>query len=100
MYIIPMTGITPLETISQNAKPIEETTGSASFVDVFKQALENVQETSAVCEADSVAVTLGEVDDLHTVQINMQKAAVALEVFVAMKNTAVDSYKQIMQMSI
>lgn len=100
MFIVPMNGITPLEAISQ-PKPIEEkSNNSASFSDIFKQAIQNVEDTRKVCDDDSIKVTLGEVDDLHTVQINQEKAATALSVLVAMKNTAIDSYNEIMRMSI
>lgn len=100
MYIIPMSGITPIETISQTAKSSESQGTGASFTDVFKQALQNVQDTQKTCEEDSLKVTLGEVDDLHTVQVNMEKAATALSVLVNMKNTAIDSYNEVMRMSI
>ena len=99
MYIIPMNGITPLESIS-NSDVLKTKESSASFTDVFKQAVKNVEDTHQACEEDSVKVALGEVDDLHTVQINLQKAATSLEVLVSMKNTAVDSYNEIMRMSI
>ncbi|MFA5659202.1 MAG: flagellar hook-basal body complex protein FliE [Oscillospiraceae bacterium] len=101
MFIIPMSGITPLQTPSQTAAVSASGSGSdASFTDVFKQAVENVEETQRITAEDSVKVVLGEVDDLHTVQINMKKAATALEVLVTMKNTAVDAYNEIMRMSI
>lgn len=100
MFIIPMNGITPLETITQ--KPIEKTneSSSASFADIFKQAINNVEDTQKVCEEDNIKIALGEVDDLHTVQVNMQKAATALDVLVSMKNTAVEAYSEIMRMNI
>lgn len=101
MFIIPMSGITPLQTISLGSdEKITEAGGGASFTDIFKQAIDNVQETRRVSEEDSLKVALGEVDDLHTVQINLQKAETAMEVLVAMKNTAVDAYSEIMRMSI
>ncbi len=106
MFIIPMNGISPLETIKplgteESIAKIEETQGSsASFTDIFSQAVQNVEETRKVAEEDSIRVALGEVDDLHTVQVNLEKAATALDVLVTMKNTAVDSYNEIMRMSI
>lgn len=100
MFIIPMSGITPLEGISQTNKAEKSNASQASFADVFKQAVSNVEDTQKVCQEDSIKATLGQVDDLHTVQINMQKAATALNVLVSMKNTAVESYSEIMRMSI
>ena len=100
MFIVPMSGITPLEAISKPQITEEKSTSSASFSDIFKQAIDNVEETRKVCEEDSLKVSLGEVDDLHTIQINQEKAATALSVLVAMKNTAIDSYNEIIRMSI
>ena len=101
MYIVPMSGITPLNTISQAAEKTSAVTETgASFADVFKDAFKNVEETQAVSEQDSIKVALGEIDDLHTVSLNAKKAAVALETFVALKNTAVESYKEIMSISL
>ncbi len=100
MYIIPMSGITPIETISNATKPSESQGSQASFADIFKQAIQNVEDTQKVCDDDSAKVALGQVDDLHTVQVNMQKASMALEVLVNMKNTAIDSYNEVMRMSI
>lgn len=102
MFIVPMSSITPLNILSQSKAADAEKTSddTASFTDVFKQALQNVEDTQAVSQADSIKVALGEVDDLHTVGINIQKAQTAIDVFVSMKNTAVDSYKEIMGMSI
>ena len=98
MYIVPMSGIAPLPNILPNTKTDE--TSSASFADIFKQAIQNAEDTQKVCQEDSVKVSLGEVDDLHTVQINMEKASAALEVLVSMKNTAIDAYNEIMRMNI
>lgn len=103
MYIIPMNGITPLDILSQSQKAgaVEKTDEStaASFSNVFKQALQNVEDTQRVSQEDSLKVALGEVDDLHTVQINLQKAQAAVDVFVTMKNTAMDAYKEIMSLT-
>jgi len=100
MFIIPMNGITPIETISQGSKQDVSKSSSASFSDIFKDAIQNVEETQKVVADDSIKVALGEMDDLHTVQVNMQKAAMSLEVLVSMKNTAVEAYNEIMRMSI
>lgn len=103
MFIIPMNStITPLETMSQKIVPAEKETKeeTASFTDIFKEALHNVQETQRISEEDNIRVALGEIDDLHTVNLNAKKAAMALDVFVALKNTALDAYNEVMRMNI
>lgn len=100
MYIVPMSGITPLNIISQTEKPQTQTENGASFADVFKEAYNNAQETQKASDESSIQAALGEIDDLHTVSLNAEKAAIALETFVAFKNTAVESYKEIMSISL
>lgn len=101
MYIVPLNNtIVPLQQSAPEAKQQPAASEGASFADVFKEALIDVQETQKVCEEDNIRVALGEVDDLHTVALNAKKAAIALDVFVAMKNTAVDAYNEIMRINL
>ena len=96
-----MSGIAPLDIISQNKIDVSKVSDdSASFTDVFKQALENAQDTQKVSQEDSAKIALGQVDDLHTVAINTQKAKMAVEVLVTMKNTALDAYNEVMRMTL
>lgn len=99
MYIVPLNNtISPLQTAP--AAKEQKPDGGASFKDVFKEALADVQETQKICEEDNIRVALGEVDDLHTVALNAKKAAIALDVFVAMKNTAVEAYNEVMRINL
>lgn len=102
MYIVPLNGlITPLETMSQqeNTKPVLND-GEPSFTDVFKEAFQNVQDTQETMQSDNVKLALGEIDDLHTININRAKATLAVDTFVALKNSAVEAYNEIIRMSI
>lgn len=98
MFIVPLNGITPLETMSQNK--VKDTATTGSFADIFKESLKNVEDTQKIVAQDNIRATLGEVDNLHEIQINAQKAALALETFVSMKNTAVEAYSEVMRMNI
>lgn len=101
MYIVPMSGIAPLNIMSQTAKPDTKTAEpSASFADVFKNAYKNAETTQKVSDESSIQASLGEIDDLHTVSLNAEKAALALETFVALKNTAVEGFKEVMSISL
>lgn len=106
MFIVPInSNFSPIESIkplnfNESEKIDNSPSSEASFTDIFKQAVLNVEETRKIAEEDSIKVALGEVDDLHTVQINLEKAATAIDVLVAMKNTAVESYNEIMRMGI
>lgn len=103
MYIVPMSSnITPLDTMSQtDEKSIASLTeGQPSFTDIFKEAFQTVQETQEVVEADSVKLAIGEIDDLHTINLNRAKATLAVDTYVALKNSAVEAYNEIIRMNI
>lgn len=105
MFIIPISDhITPIKGIEQKDLNTEKITSNtdedASFLDVFKSLYTNAKETTAQKNEDAVAVMLGEIDDLHTVQTNITKAVIAMDTLVSVRNKAVDAYKEVMSMNI
>lgn len=88
-------------TMGANAvKQTEQEDGEATFLDVFKSLVDNVKETDAQVQQDSIDLMLGEIDDLAQVQINLEKAATAIDLLVTVKNKAVDAYNEIMRMNV
>ncbi|MBQ8790162.1 MAG: flagellar hook-basal body complex protein FliE [Ruminiclostridium sp.] len=103
MFIVPLTSsITPMErTMGANAvKQTEQEDGEATFLDVFKSLVDNVKETDAQVQQDAIDLMLGEIDDLAQVQVNLEKAATAVDLLVTVKNKAVDAYNEIMRMNV
>lgn len=102
MFIVPISSaIRPVESYFDKDS-FEETAEVADrprFSDVFREVFNNVQETQRVVQEDSVKLTLGEIDDLHTIYNNMTKAAVAVDTFVAVKDAAISAYDRILQIS-
>ena len=102
MFIVPISSsITPVESLFDRTEVME--TGSnddaPKFSDVFKEIFSEVLETQKTVQEDSVKLTLGEIDDLHTIYNNMTKASVAVDTFVAVKDAAVNAYNSILQIS-
>ncbi len=101
MFIVPLTSsITPMETISQKKQTEGTDDGEATFFDVFESLVNNVKETDAQVQKDSVDLMLGDVDDLAQIQVNLEKAATAVDLLVTVKNKAVDAYNEIMRMTV
>ena len=99
MFIVPLTSsITPMETISQKKQTESTDDGEATFFDVFESLVKNVKETDAQVQKDSVDLMLG--DDLAQIQVNLEKAATAVDLLVTVKNKAVDAYNEIMRMTV
>lgn len=66
----------------------------------FESLVNNVKETDAQVQQDSIDLMLGDVDDLAQIQVNLEKAATAVDLLVTVKNKAVDAYNEIMRMTV
>jgi len=96
MFIVP---ITPLS-INTEVKPntsLNETAASG-FQDIFQDIITQAKETQEVANQDSIKLAMGQTDDLHTIMINAEKAAIALELTVQVTSKAINAYNEIMRM--
>lgn len=107
MFIVPMSsGISPLDAVgsvfdrNETAENEKSEVSSPSFLDVFYSIYDNAVETNAQKQQDIVQLMLGETDNLEEIQANITKAEVAVELLTTVKNTVVDSYNEIIRMSI
>ena len=85
---------------SMNAANTAIDTSQASFADVFRGLVNNVVETNEQVDRDAIDVMLGNVDDLATVQANIEKANMAVDVLVSVKNEVLSTYNSIINMQI
>jgi flagellar hook-basal body complex protein FliE len=101
MFLQPISNIKPLEELSQK-KPIavESNNSQIPFKALFEDALNNVKESDEQLAAEIEKVATGQTDDLHNVNIASIKAELSLEMFVQLRNKALDAYNSIMQMSV
>lgn len=67
------------------------------FGKVLRVAIENVEKTEAATEADAYNLSIGKMDDMHTMMINAAKADLALQTFVQLRNKALEAYSEIMR---
>lgn len=85
---------------------MEETNGvvavseHVSFLDIFKGMVNNVIETDEQVQQDKIDLMLGNIDDLATVQANLTKANIAVDLLVSVKNEVISSYNNIINMQI
>jgi len=102
MFIVPMSQLPTISALNQAKTPIGMVQNDVNvpFADIFKEAINNVKETQAQSESDAYNLALGKSDDLHTVMINSEKAATAIELTVQLTSKAVSAYKEIMQMQV
>ncbi len=102
MFIVPISQMPSIESISGVASTQQADTNESSvpFADVFKSIIEQQQEAQAISQQDAVDLAFGNVDDLHTVTINSERSAAAIELTVQMTSRALAAYNEIIRMQI
>jgi flagellar hook-basal body complex protein FliE len=82
---------------------LQKTTPSetqASFANVLKNTINDVNELQILSDKKTEALALGQIDDLHDVMITAQKASVTLQATVEIQRKAIDAYNEIMRMQV
>ncbi len=103
MFIVPITpmpSIASLEETLKVSQPVQSAGSALPFSEVFRQAIETVQETQAISQQDAYDLAMGKSDDLHTVMINSEKAVTAIEMTVQLATRALAAYNEIMRMQV
>lgn len=100
MLITPISGMTPL--VGQLNQLSEKTNpgGETVFADMLQNAVDQVNITDQVSKQDAIKIASGDTDNLHTVMINAEKADLALQLMVQVRNKALDAYNEIMRITL
>jgi len=105
--LIPPVDITRSIASVTEVQPSVNTSGAAasedtgiSFKDTIKKAVGEVNHLQN--EADKMAVQLasGDIEDVHKAMIAMQKAKLALNFTIQVRNKVIDAYQEIMRMQV
>jgi len=97
-----MIQINPLHNMTQSGISTRETNTASelSFKDLLNNALNEISELEETAENGSNALATGEVDDLHSIMIDTEKADIALQLTIQIRNKILDAYNEIMRMQI
>lgn len=96
--------ITPLTSIINNLNTTG-TSGStgaknSSFTNIFSDAVNNLKDTEATAASENEKLLTGQSDDIHTAMIASQKAEVAVELAVQIRDKVIASYNEVMNMQV
>lgn len=83
---------------SQIAKGSAEET--KSFGELLSQAVQKINALESDSVSKQIAFAKGEDIELHEVAIAMEKASIALELAMAVRNKVVEAYQEIMRMNV
>lgn len=70
------------------------------FSQVLNDVIANAEETDAQTKVDAYNLSIGNMDDMHTMMINMAKADIALQTMVQLRNKALSAYTEVMSTSL
>lgn len=98
--IAKMRAMEPMTSMNATSQQVAINTDEASFLDIFRGLVDNVVETNEQVDRDAIDLMLGNIDDLAQVEANIQKASVAVDLLVTVKNEALSAYNTIINMQV
>ena len=101
MAINPLTSIMT-ESLTEQLSSTDGAQGQAEqgFSQVLSDVIANVEETDAQTRVDAYNLSIGNMDDMHTMMINMAKADIALQTMVQLRNKVLSAYTEVMSTSL
>ncbi len=74
--------------------------GPAGFASVFREALDRVEGLRRSADESTVKLLTGESEELHQAVLAVQRAELAFELFLEVRNKVVQAYQEIMRMQV
>jgi flagellar hook-basal body complex protein FliE len=97
-------GLPPISPIRwpQGPDPLRSVGGASggSFDTVMKDALQTVSDTNAQANQRTERFLGGEDEEIHTVALAQQQAALTFDLFLQVRNKVVQAYQEVMRMQL
>ncbi|MBP7176336.1 MAG: flagellar hook-basal body complex protein FliE [Thermoclostridium sp.] len=97
-----ITGLQPIQQglLVQGKNLQADQTSETSFRDILTQALQNVNKLEKESEAITSDFIAGKTDSIHSVLIAAEKASLAMDLVLEVRNKVLDAYTEIMRMQV
>jgi flagellar hook-basal body complex protein FliE len=96
--ISPITAPASVESITRTIQPPGSTSASGEFRGLLEGAINSVQQKSDLATQSVGRFLSGEGEELHNAMMATQRASLAFELGLQVRNKVVQAYQQIMQM--
>ena len=100
MAISPIGSITTIEPVQPKADVNEAPGSGTSFKEMVKDAVSEVNKLQSQADQSAVKLATGELEDVHRAMIDMQKAKLALDLTIQVRNKVIEAYQEIMRMQV
>lgn len=84
--------------LSSSQTPKSVSTVKNEFKSIFQSTMEDLKVYEDIVVQDTKNLLTGNSTDLHTAMINIEKADIALQLTMQIRNKVIDAYKEIMRM--
>jgi flagellar hook-basal body complex protein FliE len=101
MNVYSINGIEPVSRYVNKLDNVNKESANVSFESLFQSALDLVKETDSLtnkAEEEEIKFAMGLSDSVVDLQAAQQKANLSLQYTVAVRNTVLDAYKEIMNL--
>lgn len=79
---------------------VEQKESTSMFKGIFEEAVQNVKDTDKELINQQYLLATGQTEDAHTVMIAASEAQMAVDMLVQLRNKALDSYNELMRISL
>ena len=86
--------------IKNGSKVIDNERQGMKFGDILKTAIKKVDELQKQADRSAVALATGDIQNLHQVMIDAEKAEIALQFTIQLRNKVLEAYQEIMRMQV
>lgn len=102
MYLraISMPQLGPVVERPVSSKPQELLDPKASFSSVLEKASDALSQLDKETSAAQMDLITGNARDLHTATLSAEKASLALDLVISVRNKAIEAYQEIMRMPV
>ena len=101
MYLRPISMPNVNRVIERTAfKPQSSTEPQASFTNLLKKATTALEQLDREAVQAQVDLVTGNARDMHTATLSAEKASLALDLVVSVRNKAIEAYQEIMRMPV
>ena len=101
MAISPISGSAPIVKVTRS-EASEDTHGPAGtgFTDAVKKAIGEVNKLQTGADKAAVNLASGDIEDVHKAMLAMNKAKLALDFTIQVRNKVIEAYQEIMRMQV
>lgn len=99
-FITPMKAWESVTDLPPGKEAQGENNGAVLFKDVFNNVVEQVYTTQEDLEKKQYLLATGQLDDAHSLPIAQAKAALSLDVMISLRNKTMESYNELIKMSV